>query len=371
VLLFIPFGVLGVLARDPSRRVGWRRILVVTGLGAALSLAVETMQLFMANRVTSVSDVATNTIGAVIGAIAAERGIRITRSWLRRLRAAGLIDEHAFYSMMVAAIVVCLSMWQPFDVTLEVGTLVSKIKLLQSDLWQFTVPNDEGVGFVQYALFAAAICLWLDALRRQAPATRAWLATAAVALALEASQFMITSRMPGLQDALVHIAGAATGAGLWRSGVFRRRPHALLVVVSVAVGAGAAMQMLSPFTFAAPHRPFQWLPFLGYYVHTSFETLSHVVELMLIYFPIGFCAARALPPRYAIAVSIAVAAVLAVPIEYFQGWVIGRYPDVTDVIFSGVGGWLGAWAGGYGPVAFSRTLASLDRRRVWRPAYPE
>ena len=65
------------------------------------------------------------------------------------------------------------------------------------------------------------------------------------------------------------------------------------------------------------------------------------------------------------------AAVLAVPIEYFQGWVIGRYPDVTDVIFGGVGGWLGAWAGGYGPVAFSRTLASLDRRRVWRPAYPE
>lgn len=362
---------LGVLARDPARRLGWQRILIVTALGAALSLAVETLQLFMANRVTSVADVVTNTIGTAIGAIAAERGIRLTRSWLRRLRAAGLIDEHAFYPMMVAAIVVCLSAWQPFDVTIEVGTLVSKIKLLQADLWQFTVPNDEGVGFVQFALFAAAICLWLVALRRPAPATRAWLVASTLALGLEASQFLITSRMPGLQDMFVHIAGAAIGAGLWRSGVFRRRPYALLVVVSLAVGAGAAMQMLSPFTFASAHRPFRWLPFLGYYEHTSFETLSHVIELILICFPMGFCAARVLPPRRAVAWSIAIAAVLAVPIEYFQGWVIGRYPDVTDIIFSGVGAWLGAWAGGFGPVAFSRTLASLDRRRIWRPVYPE
>jgi VanZ family protein len=36
---------------------------------------------------------------------------------------------------------------------------------------------------------------------------------------------------------------------------------------------------------------------------------------------------------------------IAAPIEYAQGWVIGRYPDITDVALSLAGAWLGVRAG--------------------------
>jgi hypothetical protein len=38
-----------------------------------------------------------------------------------------------------------------------------------------------------------------------------------------------------------------------------------------------ALQMLSPFEIADRFHTMGWFPFLGYYRHTTFETLSHVI----------------------------------------------------------------------------------------------
>ena len=67
------------------------------------------------------------------------------------------------------------------------------------------------------------------------------------------------------------IAGRATryrphGSAHWRS---RRRCQRRLMA-------------LSPFTSSADFRPPADVPFLGYYRRTTFETLSHVIELMLV-----------------------------------------------------------------------------------------
>jgi hypothetical protein len=56
-----------------------------------------------------------------------------------------------------------------------------------------------------------------------------------------------------------------------------------------------------------------------------------------------------------------VSLIVAAPVEYGQGWIVGRYPDITDIAMSGVGGLLGAWAGTDGEAMFDEVVASLRR----------
>jgi VanZ family protein len=51
------------------------------------------------------------------------------------------------------------------------------------------------------------------------------------------------------------------------------------------------------------------------------------------------------------------AAAMAMPIEYFQGWIVGRYPDVTGVLLAMLGAAAGAWAGGAGWLRFRAMIA--------------
>jgi VanZ family protein len=131
------------------------------------------------------------------------------------------------------------------------------------------------------------------------------------------------------------------------------------------------MQLLSPFSVSPEYRPFVWVPFLGQYANTTTETLSHTFELVLLYFPLGFVLAAsrvqpgfhpgipayAAPPPRVYAAAMLLAAAMAMPIEYFQGWIVGRYPDVTGVLLAMLGAAAGAWAGGAGWLRFRAMIA--------------
>jgi glycopeptide antibiotics resistance protein len=68
VVLFVPLGALWA-AWAPERRV--RRVLTATGLGGAVSLCAETVQqVLLPDRTFDLRDVAANTLGAALGAIA-------------------------------------------------------------------------------------------------------------------------------------------------------------------------------------------------------------------------------------------------------------------------------------------------------------
>lgn len=70
VLLFIPLGFLYRLARRHSAR---HSTLTVLWIGALVSMAIESAQLFEVERYTSVLDVATNALGAWLGAMIVDR----------------------------------------------------------------------------------------------------------------------------------------------------------------------------------------------------------------------------------------------------------------------------------------------------------
>src|SRR6185312_4718671 len=61
----------------------WRRVVWITLVGCALSVCVETAQLFSAMRTSSVNDVTTNTLGALLGAAGLVAMVRVF-AWLRR-----------------------------------------------------------------------------------------------------------------------------------------------------------------------------------------------------------------------------------------------------------------------------------------------
>jgi VanZ family protein len=339
IALFIPFGALGVMVLRQERAAP-TAIVGATVLAAGLSAAVETLQLFEIGRTTSVSDFCANVSGALSGATAAAVLIRSSSVATVRLRVQKLMAVPQFYPLMVALVVLFAAAWEPFDFTLDVGSLVGKVRALQIDPWQFGSVRDEGVELVRYLLFGLAASLWLRRIGARGSTILAAAWGVAIAGGLEASQWIIGSRMPGLEDAIVHAAGAVAGAALSQRWPWNRSPIFWCVVLWCATGLAATLQWLSPFEIAATHRPVMWLPFYG---RTSFETISHCIELVLTYFPLGFTVSIVSGRRRAIWIALAAALVVAAPLEYLQGWIVGRYGDVTSVAIAGLGAAIGVW----------------------------
>ena len=347
ILLFMPFGVLGFMALRSHGAAVWRTLLIVTATGVVLSALVEVVQLFTLDRTTSLSDVVANTAGALVGALCAGAvsygAVRI----LRDLRARGLVDVPAFYPLAIATIVIAVAAWQPFDFSLDVGGLVGRVRALQKDPWQFGGVSDEGVELIRYACFGLAAALWLRQLGVRHHIALAAAGGTCVAFGLEASQWIIESRMPGLEDGLVHAGGVLAGTALaagWRQ---RRVPVAWIGLLWVATGIAAALQLLSPFELAPTSRPLGWLPFGGYYQRTTFETVSHCFELLLLYFPFAFASgAVGWRPRTAMLTAVIGTMAIAAPLEYLQGRIVGRYGDVTDIALAALGAAFAVWVGG-------------------------
>jgi glycopeptide antibiotics resistance protein len=172
-----------------------------------------------------------------------------------------------------------------------------------------------------------------------------------LALGLEGTQIIISSRSPAFQDAVTSMLGVAAGGIAFGFPGFREHPWKWGAVGTLAVFASAVMDGLHPFRLHDGHSGFNWMPFMAEYANTGFQALSNVVEAALIYFPLGFLLGYFFPgSRRSAVLSLALVVVLSFSVETAQGFVAGRHSDVTDVI----GAALGCLAG------------SLALRRGWR-----
>ena len=194
---------------------------------------------------------------------------------------------------------------------------------------------------MQSALFAAAVCAALKARAVRHEGFTAILIGVATIVALEAGQILMSSRMPGLEDSAVGATGVVLGAAWWK--VRRRRSERwwfTLLVVAVAVG--AALQTLSPFAVVPRYRSIHWIPFRSYYENSTMAATSHLIEQTLTYLPIGFCAVLMSSRRTrALTAAVAIVCLIAGLLELLQGWIAGRYSDITDLGLSVAGCWLG------------------------------
>jgi glycopeptide antibiotics resistance protein len=364
ILLFTPFGFFGVWALPRPRSPG-ARIALVTALGLALSISVESLQLLTIDRTTSVSDVFANVSGALGGAAAAVLLSTFVEGFLRTVSAAGIAAVPSFFPFLVATVVLLAAKFEPFDVTIEVGGVLSKVHGFFADPLQLGVPTDEILSILQHLLFTSTLVVWLGDIGIEGAQAVAAVVGVVVAVGTEAAQLFIGSRMPGLWDAGIGTAGALAGIPLGVSFLKSKKHPRWWAGVFLFTAAGAAMQQLSPFRLAADVQSFQWIPFLNYYALTSSETVSHAAELLLAYFPLGFALALATRRRRKrFHVVLAAALLIAGPVEFLQQYVAGRFADVTDVALSLAGAWLGAWTATRGWRLFDEQMALMPPARA-------
>lgn len=337
VFFFVPFGLLGCAALGRLRALLGFAITVVAA--AALSIACELVQLLTADRISSVWDVAANSAGAFVGGlgylIARESGRQIVRRFGREA-----LTNATTYPLICVVLLVVIGAWEPFDFTLDVGTVWSKAKALMDEARGHWPPiSDEVLAALRHALLTGVCADWLRRRRYAArPRLSAALACGFLAAALETSQFFISSRAPSIEDLAAALCGVVIGAAAYPNLVGSRQLPALLIVASFCA---AVPFYLQPFVFSSVYAPVPALLFFSYYERTSLQTISHVVDLMLIYAPIGFCLQWSRRSS-ALVWSAVIAAVMASTLEYAQGWIVGRYPDLTDVGIGVLGGVLGA-----------------------------
>lgn len=113
IVLFVPLGFLFQVTR---RRTGWRFLLQALGFGVLVSIAVEVCQLFLPDRDSSLIDVATNGLGALLGAAgAAYQRTRGPREQMPLLIAFEIPLMNVVYLLVPLLWLGCLSMGGELD----------------------------------------------------------------------------------------------------------------------------------------------------------------------------------------------------------------------------------------------------------------
>jgi glycopeptide antibiotics resistance protein len=355
VLLFIPGGFLLALRRVNAGK-GFCTTAAATGLGSLLvSLAVETLQLFSESRVTSTTDLVTNTTGGLLGGVlgwfVAARTRLAAGPWLlAQVRQRPLAALAAVASSLTIVCAVA-----PFDLSLDVDDVKSSIKHAhflpfapilagEGTPWD---PAKRIVELLTWALLAGTIAAAFrrESLPRHSPWALAACGTVTLAAGCEVLQLLVKSRTTDAGTVLVAATAALLGIG---AGKALRYDRARLA--TIAIGAWAAATLLAgldPWRFAAPSFALadfeRWLPFIHHFRRTNFNALADVLLQCIQYAPLGALLVLRRPSTRTVPAALSGFAI-GLAVEILQGLLPSRTPDTTDAIFAAAGSYLGARA---------------------------
>jgi VanZ family protein len=381
VVLFVPYGFFAYVGFARIREKGALVGSLLAGLlGLSLSLFVELLQTMSATRSPSTTDLATNFAGAFGGGIAGAiyavaLAERIERSLTRTVR-----ESPGMIILGLYAVAIIAGSLAPFIPTLDVGLLRANVRLFLDNPWG---TKTIGALVTDGLLFAALACLtafelpgylgrkrWFPLFKGEvsSPIASAFAiaCVAMLAVILEMGQIVIVGHSPGVQDMAVGILGAflggAAAAIVAKGGAIQpardlgeltRRAPVLVVGFAIAAPFCRALQ---PFVLHenvadgfADITAWNFVPFWQLFRNINLSTFRNVFEASAIYLPLGYAIhALGRPPRVGFLICLGWAEAL----EIFQIPVVDRTYDVTEGIYAGLMGLLGAHA-----------LIQLRRRR--------
>lgn len=344
ILLFIPLGFFGILSL--KKRNFWS-LLTISLFGFCLSATAEFLQLFTDNRTTSATDVATNSLGTIIGAVSAQSIIVLCDKILGSENFKFLRDDNLAFLVGLCALFIAIGGLHPFDVTLDVGYVWSNVKYIFWGDKQFDpLLKDELVVALRFVLFSGLLCYWFSALKLVKPHFFSFIASSIFGIGLELGQVFIISRLPTHQDFLLVIMASYLGSWmvnrklkqenlqLTANNPLSRQWVWLLITASIF---SVLIFSIHPFEFAHTPKSMNWIPFMTYYERTSFVALSNFFESALLYVPLGFLIQYISQSERIVYFRLFSLLPIIFLIEATQIWVEGRYPEITDVIGASLG----------------------------------
>jgi glycopeptide antibiotics resistance protein len=363
ILLFIPFGFLGYfsLIYKSSRLRKW----AIVALGCLLSTSVEFLQIFSWSRFPALADIVFNTLGAALGLRLAVLLKKSVLGFKSHPSARRFLDAPSAFPALVFIMLVVGGCWEPFNFSLELGGIWAHIKPLIHNPWHFTLPQEDLFAGIQFILATLFVCRVFSEGGWPRPGLSGITFMLVLGLVLESSQIIIGSRYPEVQDALVGIAGTLVGGWIYYFPGFRERPWTWSMAGAIGVMASAAMRGLHPYQFKSSPTAFNWVPFLPQYEKTTAIALGNFIANGMVYFPLGFLIGYFFPrSKRAPWVALGLSAIMALLVEAAQGWVVGRYSDITDVIGAMLGCLVGSLVLTRGWSAFTVYMRQEEDKQV-------
>jgi glycopeptide antibiotics resistance protein len=280
VLLYIPFGFFAAYALEK------RRLAVVLGAtlaGFALSLLVELLQFYDMGRYQEISDICSNTVGALLGAAAAAALGRRLRSVDLALLLFCWFGSRCYPASPPApgSSIPALDLFRFFTAWLVVG-------LMMEDLFGRTRSR------VMLPLFLVAVVL----LR-------------ALVVFVEPAE----------------IAGGAAAALLWSSALWR--VHARAKIAAALFVTLIVLLALAPFHFSTTARAFSWVPFRSFLAAGTETAIRVFFEKAFLYGGMVWLIVRA---GFSIGSATAFGAMLVFGLRILQVYLPGRSAEITDAI---------------------------------------
>jgi glycopeptide antibiotics resistance protein len=371
VLLFVPIGFFGVAAVVDARNTIGRWIAalaLILPLSLALSVGVESLQIFVRGRTPSALDVVAQTIGATAGVL----GWAALGRQFRELSIGFFEGSRSALDIALLGYVAyqTIRLLEPLDVTVDLGLIARKVRsggvvwnpLASPVLHWASLPAMLADVLFAVPVGVAAMLVGTRPGRRRVLAVACAL-VAAFFIAGELAQVLVQSRTADIVDLLMNVAGGIVGVALARitagPGSASVRPARTVTRwVWSACLAGAmvfyVMYQWSPYDFTWSRQMLSArivalyrVPFVNYYHSTEMGALSEAFLKIGLGVPLGVFFSLLVRPqqqRYGrilvTAWSICMATFFSV-VELGQCLLPTRYPDNTDVLLAVAGVWIG------------------------------
>lgn len=361
LLVYFPLGFLGTAAalaggHEPSgRRRGlpsWLAAAAVLGLGAALALAIEFAQIFIAPRTVSLNDLVAEWAGTALGCAA---GLALGRPFTRLIAGAAFTpaSPRAHGLRLYALAYVALSFF-PFDFSTASAVFEQKLANGHAGWWIAAINAGDPLRFALKLFGEVLLTMPFGWSLARRPVPVRWPAATLLGLGLgaliELSQlFLLSATSQGI-SVVSRAVGFAAGALLV--------PHAARLNLALAPAAmrvlvvAASVPWLLTMAYLAgwgrsPVAVDGWweraaslhyLPFYYHYYAGEAWALTSVLQYGAVYAWVGIVVGLLwASPRPRLAVALA--AGLAIVLESSQLILVGQRPDPTNVLIAAAAAW--------------------------------